>query len=374
MAKTRQSDNTLLLGVRDLEPLNKFNKLPTTKEVLLRFHHHLNDVKSVRNASHQTIDELIVVWPKAAIPSRLFTHAIDKLVKIHSEWLLLKKNKSSPPEAQREHERKKESIVRKVHELFNIAHANYMTMIKLEEDRKFLMDQHCERNMIMSTLDKKLAGMQDRVSEHQREIQARKERASADDNAASSTSKILSAAPLSSPDKSSSNSESDEEFVPNYTSKYPITIHWDIKILPDIVGIEIVYHLPVIVSGYGEENSLEFQSCHLEPEKMQSKQFTKYWSNGILLTSSPEIPLFKRFKKVWHGIVRNNFQILEATPELISFKESAHSSLSNLLNEMVKVPRDVYQELIEIRNPILGKYRKDTLVGTKSCSPCKMHG
>ncbi|GBM61457.1 hypothetical protein AVEN_96567-1 [Araneus ventricosus] len=91
-----------------------------------------------------------------------------------------------------------------------------MTMIKLEEDRKFLIDQRSERNTIMTTLDKKLAGMQEKFSERQRaSIQARKERASADDDVALSTSKILSAAAaLSSPDKSSSNSEGEEEFVP----------------------------------------------------------------------------------------------------------------------------------------------------------------
>ncbi|GBM88692.1 hypothetical protein AVEN_104102-1 [Araneus ventricosus] len=138
MAKTRQSDNIFLLCVRDLESLNRFNKLPTTKEVLLRFHHRLNDDNSVRNANHRTIDKLIVIWSKAEIPSRLVKHAIDKLEKIHSEWLLLKKNKSSLSEAQREYERK---FVRKVHKLFDIAHAIDMTMIKLEEDRKFLIDQ-----------------------------------------------------------------------------------------------------------------------------------------------------------------------------------------------------------------------------------------
>ncbi|GBN87179.1 hypothetical protein AVEN_118181-1, partial [Araneus ventricosus] len=157
-----------------------------------------------------------VVWSKSAIPTRLVKHAIDKLEKIHSEWLLLKKNKSRPSEAYREHER-----LRKVHELSDIALANDMTMIKLEEDRQFLIDQRSERNMIMTTLDKKLAGMQERVSERQKEVQARKERASADEDAAFSTSKILSAeaAPLSSPDKSSSNSEGEEEFVPYFAKR-----------------------------------------------------------------------------------------------------------------------------------------------------------
>ncbi|GBO19610.1 hypothetical protein AVEN_252976-1 [Araneus ventricosus] len=111
---------------------------------------------------------------------------------------IIEKNKRRPSEAQRERELK---FVRKEHQLFDIAHANDMTKIKLEEDRKFLIDQCSERIMIITILDKKLAGMKTRVSERQREVQARKERASADDDAAFSTSKILSSAPLSSPDK-----------------------------------------------------------------------------------------------------------------------------------------------------------------------------
>ncbi|GBM68067.1 hypothetical protein AVEN_66739-1 [Araneus ventricosus] len=97
-----------------------------------------------------------------------------QLEKILPEWLLFKKNKSRPSEAQRERERK---FVRKVNAFFDISHANDMSMIKFEEGRKFLIDQRSERNMILRTLDKKLAAMQDRVSEHQREVLARKERA-----------------------------------------------------------------------------------------------------------------------------------------------------------------------------------------------------
>ncbi|GBM72672.1 hypothetical protein AVEN_213173-1 [Araneus ventricosus] len=99
------------------------------------------------------------------MPTRLVKPAIDKLEKIHSGVLLLKKNKSRPSGVQRERERK---FVRKVHELFDIADASDITMIKLEEDRKFLIDQRSERNMMMETLDKKLVGMQEGVSECQR--------------------------------------------------------------------------------------------------------------------------------------------------------------------------------------------------------------
>ncbi|GBN30098.1 hypothetical protein AVEN_114062-1 [Araneus ventricosus] len=69
---------------------------------------------------------------------------------------------------------------------------------------------------------------------------------------------------------------------------------------------------------------------------------------------SPENPLVKGFKKVWYGIVRNNFKILEVTPEPVSFKGTALSSLTNLLNETVKIPRDDYKDLIELTNTGLG--------------------
>lgn len=90
---TRQADTAFLLGIRDLEPISRFNQLPTLRQVLLRFHFFLHEKKSVRNSSHSTIDELISVWQKAAIPIRLKKHCVDKLEQVHSEWLLLKKIK-----------------------------------------------------------------------------------------------------------------------------------------------------------------------------------------------------------------------------------------------------------------------------------------
>ena len=84
MSKSGNSKNIFLPGTRDHEPLNRFDRLPATKEVLLRFHYHLNDVRYVRNASHRTIGELIEVWTKAGIPTRRVQHAIGKLENIHS--------------------------------------------------------------------------------------------------------------------------------------------------------------------------------------------------------------------------------------------------------------------------------------------------
>lgn len=58
MAPTRQDDSLFLLGVRDLDPLTKSIQLPSMRQVLLRFHHHLNELKSVRKAAQITVEEL----------------------------------------------------------------------------------------------------------------------------------------------------------------------------------------------------------------------------------------------------------------------------------------------------------------------------
>lgn len=91
--KTHQADSIYLLGVKDLETLTKKNQLPTTKEVLLRFHFYLSEKKSVRNASHSTIEELTEVWKKALIPIKFTPDSNKKLESVHSQWLILKKKR-----------------------------------------------------------------------------------------------------------------------------------------------------------------------------------------------------------------------------------------------------------------------------------------
>ena len=86
-ATTRQSDQLFLLGTRDLEPLSRLIQLPTIRQVLLRFHYNLQETKSIRNASHATMEEVSILWEKASIPTTLPCHRIDKIEKIHSEWL-----------------------------------------------------------------------------------------------------------------------------------------------------------------------------------------------------------------------------------------------------------------------------------------------
>jgi len=48
-----------------------------------------------------------------------------------------------------------------LNELFDIAHHNAVQLIKIEEDRAFLLDQHSDRKFVMGEVDKELAALQD---------------------------------------------------------------------------------------------------------------------------------------------------------------------------------------------------------------------
>jgi len=154
MASTRSSETLYLIGVTQFNPLSDMRQLPSVKEVLQRFHYHLKLVNSIRNATHLTIDELLTLWAKAALPTTIKRNAVEKLEHWHSVWSLLKKNKSRLTATQRQREVEFSSEVNK---LFDIAHADALAMIKIEEDRDFLKDQRQNRCMYIASEDKKLA-------------------------------------------------------------------------------------------------------------------------------------------------------------------------------------------------------------------------
>jgi uncharacterized protein with gpF-like domain len=104
-SSTRKKDDIFLLGCRDLETLVRLNQLPTLRQVLLRYHQALNESKNVKDSAHALIREIIDVWSKSGIPTRQPNHCVEKLIKNHKNWLLLKKNKIRDSETQtnREH-------------------------------------------------------------------------------------------------------------------------------------------------------------------------------------------------------------------------------------------------------------------------------
>ena len=99
-------------------------------------HNDLN--ATVREASKIIIAEIAKFWMKARIPMHDPQHCQKKLEELFEEWRLLKKNKGrkTPIPKAKEH-----AFSSKLDNLHDIAHADALNMIKILEDREFLLTQ-----------------------------------------------------------------------------------------------------------------------------------------------------------------------------------------------------------------------------------------
>lgn len=138
--------------------------------------------KNVRNAAHCLIDELLEVWKKSFIPTSQAKHCIEKLERIHNKWLLLKKNKLRTSQTQKDREK---LFVEELDKVFDIAHTDALDIIKIDEDRQFLIDQRNNRKMIMTCVDKVLEKQMERSQ--QRKMRAEEHRQKANKIAVSNS-------------------------------------------------------------------------------------------------------------------------------------------------------------------------------------------
>jgi hypothetical protein len=171
---TRRNDEIYLIGIRNSESISRLNQLPTIRQVLQRFHYFLHANKSIRNSSHLTVEELILVWSKAAIPMRLVKHIVDMIEKVHSKWLLLKKNKGRSSKSQKNRE---QIFVNELNNIFDISHANALAQMRNQTDLDFLYDQRHDRKMFMTSIDKKLENKQQRALQRKIEEEKRRQKA-----------------------------------------------------------------------------------------------------------------------------------------------------------------------------------------------------
>ncbi|KAI8442258.1 hypothetical protein MSG28_005828 [Choristoneura fumiferana] len=198
-----------------------------------------------------------------------------------------------------------------------------------------------------------------------------------------------------------------ESFEPNY----PLVVHWDGKILPDVLESKKVDRLPVLVSGNNSEKLLGVPKLTagtgentanavlrlLEEwnvkDQVQAMSFDTTSANTgvrkgacalleagigrnllwlacrhhileIILakiftlcfgpSSSPEIPLFKRFREVWKNYSRENYKGLDIDPVIEAFSQSTLEVLAKAVGREKEI-RDDYFELIELATIVLNK-------------------
>ena len=83
----------------------------------------------------------MVYFERARIPTQKPQRVNENIIPLYDQWVALKKNKNRTTATQKAYEQK---FVKSLINLFDISHANAMSMITLEEDREFLSAQRLE--------------------------------------------------------------------------------------------------------------------------------------------------------------------------------------------------------------------------------------
>ncbi|KAL4085212.1 hypothetical protein QTP88_027071 [Uroleucon formosanum] len=85
-----------------------------------------------------TIDDCLIYWKKARIPNQDRDNCAKKLKKLYEDLRSLEKNKTKIGNLHRLREKQFEETL---DDLFDIAHSNAMNIIKIDEDKEFLLLQ-----------------------------------------------------------------------------------------------------------------------------------------------------------------------------------------------------------------------------------------
>ena len=127
----------------------------------LFLHNHLEKGETIRQSLTSTIKEIATFWYKARIPTRDVQNCQTKQEKLFEGWCLLKKNKGRQSVKQKSREAE---FLCKLDDLFDITHANAMNIMKIQEDKEFLLAQREKgRKGAMVGGDEKLAGEEKQV-------------------------------------------------------------------------------------------------------------------------------------------------------------------------------------------------------------------
>ena len=157
--RSRTKDKIFIIGY----PAHQITgcKLPSNRQVLATLFYTLRTVKlDLRDSARIIIQEVLVFWGKARIPTKHVKDAITKLEKLHAEWRNLQKDQYKKTETAKN---KIKEFASKLDDIFDIAHQDALAMMKSEEDREFLLKQREKgRPGSMLGVDLKLARAEER--------------------------------------------------------------------------------------------------------------------------------------------------------------------------------------------------------------------
>ena len=163
---TRSKQEVYLLGSA-LEDLYG-SKLPSIGDVLRLYATKLKVAKTKHEAAVSVIKDVQMFWEKARIPMRRSDHAVAQLEVLVQRWEGLKKNKARRTATQIANE---EEFKEAFNDLFDVAHQEALQLIKIEEDKQFLLAQREKgRQGVMAGVDMSLT-KKEKVQENKQKSQ-----------------------------------------------------------------------------------------------------------------------------------------------------------------------------------------------------------
>ncbi len=149
------------------------SKLPSNRQVLARFFYaHKSGHHTIQESAKMAAHETMHFWAKARIPVRQDYNIINKIKNLYSDWQSLQRNASRNTPAQKQRETKFTDML---DDLFDVAHADALQMIKIDEDREFLIAQREKgRRGCLGSIDMKLAKQEERRQQREQIVENRK--------------------------------------------------------------------------------------------------------------------------------------------------------------------------------------------------------
>lgn len=150
------------------------SKLPSRGDCLKVLIHNMRITKlNLNESAALVIDECLVFWRKARIPTQEPHKCKEKLKKLYEEWRSLTKNTKKNSEKLKEEEIEFKD---RTNDLFDIAHQNALDKIKIEEDGLFLNIQRQKgRPESMLGVDRNLTGVEKRKLYCEQKMKTRQE-------------------------------------------------------------------------------------------------------------------------------------------------------------------------------------------------------
>lgn len=174
--KTRKADEKLreiaIVGHVSHQILGA--KLPSNKQVLEVFFYNMRFVKlDAKQSSSLVIDAVLIFWQQARVPTRRHDKCVDQLLKLYEEWKYLQKR----PKVPQARKLRYDTFVDNLDDLFDIAHSDAMSLIKIDDDREFLTLQRQKgRPGSMLGIDKNLADKEERSRQRKEKEEERRSR------------------------------------------------------------------------------------------------------------------------------------------------------------------------------------------------------